>query len=144
MSGPGAAAEAGAGVDRAGGGEACGPSGCCADAGSDAKAKVAATPMSLRVRLEEGFIDNSVICLWDAGIVPHGCSRDCGIGGESLILGRTHPSWFSRKNVNRKELRTEITQGCDSRGVMKDGWRIEGFAWFQNGKNRAGVTLYTR
>src|ERR1700722_4493515 len=81
----------GAGVGGAGGGEACRPSGCCADAGSEAKAKVAATRISLRVRLEESFIGNSVLCLWDAGIVPHGCSRDRGLCDESLILGHTPP-----------------------------------------------------
>ena len=55
----------------------------------------------------------------------------------------TPPLLFLRKNLILRMLEVHTAQECDSKGVMKDGWPIERFAWFQNGKSRAGVTLYT-
>ena len=69
-------------------------------------------------------MDNSVICVWDAGIVPHGCSREIvGLAARLDSEGAPTPGWFLRKNVKGKELRVEMAQECHSMGVMKAGGR---------------------
>src|ERR1700743_1266468 len=92
MNGPGAATGAGAvGVGRAGGGETCGPSGCCAETDSDVKAKVATARQSLRVGLEEEFMGNSVIVCGMQGLCHTDARATTGMAAEPLIIRRTHP-----------------------------------------------------
>jgi hypothetical protein len=54
------------------------------------------------------------------------------------------PLGVLRKNINLKELRVQVAQGCDFKGVMGERQAIEGSGWFQNGKDREAGALYTR